>query len=57
MHRAELGDGTTGNGHGEGLAGLSPTEHLADVVPQFLLGDLGHGDYGSRSATRCLERR
>jgi len=51
MGRAELGNGTTGDRHGEGLAGLGPTEHLADVVTQLLLCDVAHADQGSRPAT------
>ena len=38
--RAELGNWTTGDRHGEGFAGLGPTEHLADVVTQLFLCDM-----------------
>ena len=51
MGRAKLGNGTTGDRHGEGLAGLGPTEHLADVVTQLLLCDVAHAGQGSRTAT------
>ncbi len=51
MGRAELGNGTTGDRHGEGLAGLGPTEHLADVVTQLFLCDVAHADQRSRTAT------
>ncbi len=58
MRRAELGHWTTGDRHGKGLAGLGPTEHLADVVTQLLLCDVAYGEDGSSTATMvCSERR
>jgi len=52
MSRAELGNWTTGDRHGEGFAGLDPTEHLADLITQLFLGDMAHGADGSRTATQ-----
>jgi len=52
VRRTELGDGTTVDDHGDGLAGLGTTEHLADVVPELFLSDIAHADHGSGSATR-----
>jgi hypothetical protein len=55
MHRTELGDGTTGDGHGEGLACLGPTEYFTDVVPQLLLRNVTHGDMVAELLPEAVE--
>lgn len=39
--RAQLGDGATGHGYGEGLASLDAPEDVADMVAELLLWEIG----------------
>src|SRR3712207_9497817 len=57
--RPQLGHGATGDGHGEGLAGLDATQDFAHLVAQLLLRDGLHPPQGSTSEigrASCRER-